>query len=162
MVGAPGSAHWAFSPVSMQVSLTSLGEGLLPSRAMSFPTEILSASPHPTPGSVHTANQRLTWCFPTVRHLGYQPLGSGWWFWRPVSSQRFPLPGPHIFWSFLVGPPTQVQLSPSSWRLTSCREVTGSCCGSSPDRPESRDHKQPHGWTPDFTEDNSSKHGPGS
>lgn len=81
----------------------------------------LSASPRPTPGSVHTADQRPTWCFPTVRHLGYQPLGSGQWFWRPVSSQRFPPSGPHIFWSFLVGPPTQVQLSPSSWRLTRCR-----------------------------------------
>lgn len=69
------------------------------------------------------------------------------WQWpvvvEPVTSQRFPPPGPHIFWSFLVDPPTQVQLSPSSWRLTPRREVTGSCCRSSPDRPESRGHKQP-------------------
>lgn len=37
--------------------------------------EVLSSrTPKPTQGSTHAVDQRLTWHFPTVRHLGHQSL----------------------------------------------------------------------------------------
>lgn len=58
------------------------------------------------------------------------------------------------FSSFLVGPPTQVQLSPSSWRPSPHKEITG---GPHPTGQSPVVTCSPHRWTPNFTCGNSSK-----
>lgn len=84
--------------------------------------------PYATPSSIHVVDQRLVWHFPTVRHLGYVPLGRK----GPVDvvpsqlEEVFSNPALTL-WSFLAGSPTHVQIPPSSWKLSPHKQIMDGC-----------------------------------